>query len=95
MKIFANRDIKHFFLAILVILAVFLLLAEGFVWLLYQKFSPLLLLLALITIGAIWAVSFWYFYRQNRIMEQAVSQINEYLDGNVNGRIECGIIRCD
>ena len=89
MKIFADKDIQHFFLAVLVILAAFLILAEGSVWLLCQEFSLLLLLLSLLTIGAIWAVCFRYFSRQNSLIEQAVSQINNYLAGDVNARIEC------
>ena len=89
MKIFVNRDIKHFFLAISVIMAVFLSLAEGSVWLLCQEFSFTLLLIFLLTAGAVWAVCFRYFGRQNRIMEQAVSQIDEYLAGDANARIEC------
>ena len=89
MKIFVNRDIKHFFQAISVVLAAFLLLAEISAWLAYKAFSLWLLLLCLLTTGAIWAVCFWYFNRQNKIMENAVSQINSYLAGNVNARIEC------
>ena len=89
MKIFVNRDIKHFFLAISVIMAVFLSLAEGSVWLLCQGFSFTLLLIFLLTAGALWVVCFRYFGRQNRIMEQAVSQIDEYLAGDANARIEC------
>ena len=89
MKIFANKDIKNFFLSISVIWTVFLLLAEGFVWLLYQKFSLCLLLLSLLAAGAMWVVCFNYFSRQNRVMEQAVAQINAYLVGDVNARIEC------
>ena len=89
MKIFVNKDIKHFFLAVSVILAVFLFLAEGCVRLLYQEFSLWLLLLSLLMIGAVWVICFRYFGRQNRIMEQAVSQIDEYLAGDVNVRIEC------
>lgn len=89
MKIFVNRDIKHFFQAISVILAAFLLLAEISAWLAYKAFSLWLLLLCLLTTGAIWAVCFWYFSRQNKIMENAVSQINSYLAGDVNARIEC------
>lgn len=56
MKIFANKDIKTVFLTISVILAVSLLLAEGSVWLLYQEFSLWLLVLSLLTAGAIWVV---------------------------------------
>ena len=89
MKIFANKDIKNFFLAISVIWTVFLLLAEGFEWLLYQKFSLYLLLLSLLAAGAMWVVCFNYFSRQNKVMEQAVAQINAYLAGDVNARIEC------
>lgn len=89
MKIFVNKDIKNFFLALSAILAVFLLLTEGFVWLFYQMFSLWLLLLSLFEAGAVWVVCFWYFSRQNRVMEQAVSQINAYLAGDVNARIEC------
>ena len=89
MKIFANKDIKNFFLAVSVIWMVFLLLVEGFVWLLYQKFSLCLLLLSLLSAGAMWVVCFNYFSRQNRVMEQAVAQINAYLAGDVNARIEC------
>lgn len=34
-------------------------------------------------------VCYSYFKKQNKIMEQAVLQINAYLDGNSNARIEC------
>lgn len=89
MKIFVNKNIKHFFLAISVVLAAFLLSAEVFVWLLYKKFSLGLLLLSLLMAGAIWGVCVWYFTRQNKIMDNAVSQINSYLAGDVNARIDC------
>lgn len=89
MKIFANRDIKTFFLSISLVLAVFLLLSQGSVFLLYQRFSLLILLVFLLAAAAIWAVCFWYFQRQNKIIEYAVSQINDYLDGDINARIDC------
>ena len=89
MKIFVNKDIKRFFLAVSVILAAFFFLVEVFVRVLYQEFSLLMLLLSLLTLGAVWVVFFGYFSRQNRIMEQAVSRIGDYLDGDINARIEC------
>ncbi len=91
MKIFVNKDIKHFFLAISVTLAAFLLVAEISAWLFYKNksFCFWLLLLSLLTAGAIWAVCLWYFTRQNKIMENAVSKINSYLAGDVNARIDC------
>lgn len=89
MKLFVNKDIKNFFLAISLILAVFLLLSEGAVWLLYQRISLWLPLLFLLIAAAIWTVCLCYFSRQNKIMEDAVSIINNYLAGDVNARIEC------
>lgn len=89
MKIFVNKDIKRFFQAISAVLVAFFLLIEVFTWMVYKDFSLWLLLICLLAAGAIWAVCFWYFNRQNKIMENAVSQINAYLDGDVNARIEC------
>lgn len=89
MKIFVNKDIKRLFLVISVIFATFFLISEGFVRLVYQKFSPWLPVLFLLTAGAVWAACCRYFIRQNRIMEKAVSQIQSFLDGNADARIEC------
>lgn len=89
MKIFVNKDIKNFFLALSLVLAAFLFLAELFFWGLYESFSLRLFLLFLLMTGAVWAVCLEYFRRQNKIMEYAVSQISAYLDGDVNARIDC------
>ena len=89
MKIFANKEIKKLFLAVSVIWVVSLLLTQGFLWLFYQQFSLFLLLVSLLAGTSMLAVCYSYFRKQNKIMEQAVSQINAYLDGNRNARIEC------
>ena len=89
MKIFANKDIRNLFLAVSVIWAASLLLAQGFLWLRYQRLSLCLLFIFLLAAAAIWVVCCSYFKKQNKIMEQAVSQINVYLDGDSNARIEC------
>ena len=89
MKIFANKGIKKLFLAVSVIWVAFLLLTQGFLWLCYQRFSLFLLLVFVLSGGAILAVGCSYFKKQNQVMEQAVSQINAYLDGDHNARIEC------
>ena len=89
MRLFADKDIKHFFLAITAVLCVFVLLAEGAVWMQYRRFSIGLLLLFVLAAGAVWVVCLGYFNRHNRIMENAVSQINAYLDGNPDARIDC------
>ena len=89
MKIFANKEIKKLFLAVSVIWVASLLLTQGFLWLFYQRFSLFLLLVFVLAGGAILAVGCSYFKKQNQVMEQAVSQIHAYLDGNHNARIEC------
>ena len=89
MKIFVNKEIKKLFLAVSVIWVASLLLTQGFLWLCYQRFSLFLLLVFVLSEGAILAVGCSYFKKQNQVMEQAVSQINAYLDGNHNARIEC------
>ena len=89
MKIFANKEIKKLFLAVSVIWVASLLLTQGFLWLCYQRFSLFLLLVFVLSGGAILAVGCSYFKKQNQVMEQAVSQINAYLDGDHNARIDC------
>ena len=82
MKIFANKEIKKLFLAISVIWAASLLLTQGFLWLCNQQLSMFLLLVFVLAGASILAVCYSYFRKQNQTMEQAVSQINAYLDGN-------------
>ena len=89
MKIFANKEIKKLFLAVSVIWASSLLLIQGFLWSCYQRFSLLLLLVFVLAGGAILAVGYSYFKKQNQVMEQAVSQLQAYLDGDHDARIEC------
>ena len=89
MKILANKEIKNLFLSLSLVLGVTFLLAEVFLWLSYRRLSLLLLILFLLAGGAVWAVCFVYFNRQNQIMEQAILEINAYLDGDRNARIEC------
>lgn len=89
MKIFANKEIKRLFLVLSVIWVTSFLLTQGFLWLCYQRFSLFLLLVFVLEGGAILAACCSYFTKQNQVMEQAVSQINAYLDGDHNARIEC------
>ena len=89
MKILANKEIKKLFLAVSVIWVASLLLTQGFLWLCYQRFSLFLLLVFVLAGGAILAVGCSYFKKQNQVMEQAVSQLQAYLDGDHNARIEC------
>ena len=89
MKIFANKEIKKLSFAVSVIWVASLLLTQGFLWLCYQRFSLFLLLVFVLAGGAILAVGCSYFKKQNQVMEQAVSQLQAYLDGDHDARIEC------
>lgn len=68
MKILANKDIRNLFLAVSVIWAASLLLAQGFLWLRYQRLSLCLLFIFLLAAAAIWVVCCSYFKKQNKIM---------------------------
>lgn len=89
MKIFVNEEIKKLFLELSVIVVVSFILVEGFLWVTYQKLFFSILLIFLFMLCAMWIACFGYFTKQNAVMEQAVSQINAFLDGDVNARIEC------
>jgi hypothetical protein len=79
MKILANKEIKNLFLSLSLVFGVTFLLAEVFLWLSYRRLSLLLLILFLLAGGAVWAVCFVYFNRQNQIMEQAFRDIGKKL----------------
>lgn len=89
MKIFANRDIKQFFLVMGVILTIIFVLAEILMGIFYGRISWILLMLFVLTSVSVFAVCVWYVKKQNKIMETAVSQIEAYLDGDKNARIDC------
>lgn len=89
MDIFANKETRQFFLAITVILAVFLLLSQFIVWLLYGKALFWLSSVFLLTAGGVLTVSFFYVVRQNKIMAEAAGKVNAYLDGDTDARIDC------
>lgn len=89
MKIFIDKDIKRLFLFVSAIIAVYVMVSQLTIWLLYQDISWILIGLSLLVLGGILASCYWYFSKQNRIMETAVSQINAYLSGDTNVRIDC------
>jgi signal transduction histidine kinase len=89
MKLFTNQEIKRFFCAVAVVLAAFLILSQGIVLSVYGAFSLPLLALSLLTAGGILAVCFRYFTEQERVMEDAVTQMEAYLDGDTQARIAC------
>ena len=89
MNIFTNKDIKIFFAAVSFILGGFILLYQLYACLFYNAWSLGMLLLSLFAALCTLGACFLYFHKQNQIMEEAVSQINLYLTGNTDIRIDC------
>lgn len=89
MKIFANKSIKHLFLSIFAVMTIFAVLTWLTVRLLHPVFSLILSVLSFLELCLVLEVCFRYFQRQNQIMETAVSQINAWLDGDRDVRIDC------
>ena len=89
MKIFTNKDIRNLFTEITVVMITFFFLAELIVYYFYREFSLLLLIIVILTLCILLGLLFHYFSKQNKIMEDAVSVVNAFLDGNESARIAC------
>ena len=89
MKIFTNKETRNLFTEITVVMIIFLSLAELIVYYFYREFSLFLLIIVLLTLCILLGLLFHYFSKQNRIMEDAVSVVNAFLDGNESARIAC------
>lgn len=89
MRIFANRKIKSLFCKILICILVFVLLSAAFLHFEITNAAFDILLCALVMCAAILVVCYGYFREQNKIMENAVEQIADYISGNRTAHIEC------
>ena len=89
MKLFANNKIKNFFLALITDFLVFFLLYQIVIRQFYRESDLAFAIFFLLLTVSVLLICFWYFYRQDQIMERAVRQITSYLDGDFTGRILC------
>lgn len=89
MKILINRKIKKLFCAVLLIIMVFTLTSTAFIGLKFENAAWCILVCSLCMSILIFIMGYRYFKEQNIIMENAVTQIKEYISGNQNARIEC------
>lgn len=85
MKILANKDTKGFFLALCAVLAAFFLGVR----LVLGDVPPALLVLLVLLAAGVLAVCLWYVCRQEALLENAISQVSDYLAGNADARIDC------
>lgn len=89
MKLFVNKNIRQLYLAVLLTVGILLAAAELWCRVKYGELSWILAIIFLLLMGGIWALLSVYFSRQNRMLEYAVRQIEAYLDGDTDARIEC------
>lgn len=89
MKIFTNKDIKNLFVLLSGILGSFIVLFQLVGWLFYGTLNLAQFILSLLVALCILSACFLYFRKQDQIMEDAISQINLYLSGNTDVRIDC------
>lgn len=89
MKILTNKKIKLLFYWVLLFIIAFTLLSTAFIGLKFENAALCILICSLCMGMSILAVGYWYFKEQNKIMENAIMQIKEYISGNQNARIEC------
>ena len=89
MKIFANQKIKELFAGILLSMLVFTVFSALFVVLGMESAALCVWLGSLCMCAVILLLCYRYFREQNRIMEEAVDRITEYISGNKDILIEC------
>lgn len=89
MKIFVNRKIKRLFGGILLCILFFTLLAVLFMEFEVKNAAVYTMVSFWMMSAVILALLFGYFRQQHKIMENAISQITEYISGNKDVTIEC------
>ncbi len=89
MKILANRKIKSLFIQILLCISVFFIVSVILIILKTEQHA-LYTLFCILSMGTVVLVfCYRYFKEENKIMEDAVAQIREYISGDRSARIEC------
>lgn len=89
MKILVNKKIKNLFCAALLFIIAFTFLSVAFIGLKFENAALCVLVCSLCMSISILATGYRYFREQSKIMENAVTQIKEYISGNQDARIEC------
>ena len=89
MRIFTNKDIKTLFIGVALFLFCDTILSQVILWKFHRNCPFALFILSLLMGCGILFLCFFYFHKQHKIMETAVTEIDDYLTGNTNARIEC------
>ncbi len=89
MKIFTNKDIKTLFIGVSLLLFCNTILSQIILWGFHRNCPLALFILSLLMGCGILFLCFCYFHKQHKIMETAVAEIDDYLTGDTDARIEC------
>lgn len=89
MRLFVNKDIKQVFLMMASVMTIFILLSQLLELFLHQAISVPLFLLSLAAFCCIMVICVWYFKKQDKMLEDATAQIDAFLSGDTDARIDC------
>lgn len=89
MRIFTNKNIKTLFIGMSLFLFCNTVLSQLILWRFHGNCPLALFVLSLFMGCGILLLSFCYFHKQHKIMETAVAEIDDYLTGDTDARIEC------
>ncbi len=89
MRIFTNKNIKALFIGMSLFLFCNTILSQVILWRFHGNCQLALFILSLFMGCGILLLSLCYFHKQHIIMETAVAEIDDYLIGDTDARIEC------
>ena len=89
MRIFTNKNIKALFIGMSLFLFCNTILSQVILWRSHGNCQLALFILSLFMGCGILFLCLCYFHKQHKIMETAVAEIDDYLIGDTDARIEC------
>ena len=89
MRIFINKSIKTLFIGMSLFLFCNTILSQVILWRFHGNCQLALFILSLFMGCGILFLCLCYFHKQHKIMETAVAEIDDYLIGDTDARIEC------
>ena len=89
MRIFTNKNIKALFIGMSLFLFCNTILSQVILWRSHGNCQLALFILSLFMGCGILFLCLCYFHKQHKIMETAVAEIDDYLIGDTDVRIEC------
>ncbi len=88
MSVFTSKDVQKLFIRLACIAGVAVVLPQLYVRIFYGAFNGILLLFSLALSAGVLACCCGYFRGQQKIIDRAVSQIDRFMAGNLDARIE-------